>query len=101
MAMVLSKAMNERLEVIVSGRVQMVMYRDFTCRMASRYSVVGEVQNLPDGTVKVTAEGEKVNLERLLKKLHKGPLLARVKTVVSEWRDGTNQYEKFSITYGK
>ena len=44
--------MQERLEVIVSGRVQMVMFRDFVQRKASSLKLVGEVQNLPDGTVR-------------------------------------------------
>ena len=51
--------MNERLEAIVSGRVQMVMYRDFTARFARRLGLVGEVKNLSDGTVRVIAEGSR------------------------------------------
>src|SRR3989344_224255 len=49
--------MNERIETIVSGRVQVVMYRDFATRKARGLGLVGEVKNLPDGTVRVVAEG--------------------------------------------
>ena len=101
MVMVPAKDMNERLEARISGRVQMVMYRDFTCRMASRYSLTGEVQNLPDGTVSVIAEGSKNNLERLLKRLHTGPLFARVEKIDFVWNQATGEYRKFFITYGK
>ena len=49
--------MNERLEVVVAGRVQLVMYRDFAWRKAHGLGLKGEVQNLKDGTVRVVAEG--------------------------------------------
>lgn len=91
--------MQERLEAIVSGRVQMVMYRDFVQRMASRRGLVGEVMNLRDGTVRVIAEGERTTLENLLERLHDGPTLARVDDVVPAWHQATGEYAKFSITY--
>jgi acylphosphatase len=68
--------MNERIEAIVYGRVQMVMYRDFTERKASGLQLTGEVQNLKDGTVKVIAEGTHEQLEKLIQKLHKGSVLS-------------------------
>lgn len=40
------------------GRVQGVGFRYRTCEVARRYAVVGTVQNLPDGRVKVLVEGE-------------------------------------------
>lgn len=91
--------MQERLEAIVSGRVQMVMYRDFAQRMASRRGLVGEVMNLADGTVRVIAEGDRETLENFLARLHDGPTLARVDGVVSTWGAATGEYTKFSITY--
>jgi len=89
----------ERIEAIVSGRVQMVMYRDFAQRKARGLKLVGEVQNLPNGTVRVIAEGERKDLERYIGKLRRGPLLADVSGVEVSWKDATGMYEKFSITY--
>lgn len=91
--------MHERLSAIVSGRVQLVMYRDFAQRMAWLHKLSGEVQNLPDGTVRVVAEGDRARLERFLKKLHRGPLLARVDKVSYEWGRATGEFSKFSIVY--
>lgn len=91
--------MHERLSAIVSGRVQLVMYRDFAQRMAWLYTLTGEVENLPDGTVRVVAEGERKALERFLRKLHSGPLLARVDGVTYEWQEATGEFTKFSIVY--
>ncbi len=91
--------MQERLEAIVSGRVQMVMYRDFAQRKASGLGLTGTVENLPDGTVRVVAEGSRERLERLLAKLHKGSLLAHVEGVSHEWLPATGEFARFAITY--
>ena len=58
----------KRILAIVSGRVQGVMYRDFAARTAKKLSVVGEVENQKDGTVKVVAQGEEKNLAVFQKK---------------------------------
>jgi len=91
--------MNERLEAIVSGRVQLVMFRDFVQRKASALKLTGEVMNQKDGTVRVVAEGPKEKLETLQAKLHKGSLLSRVEHVTETWRPAENAFTKFSITY--
>jgi len=74
------------LHCIISGRVQMVMFRDFTQRKARSLGITGWVRNLPDGTVEVVAQGERPVLEELLRKLHRGPLLAKVAGIRTEWR---------------
>lgn len=91
--------MHERLSAIVSGRVQMVMYRDFAQRMAWLNRLSGEVENLPDGTVRVVAEGRREQLERFLTKLRTGPLLARVDGVTVAWEEGTGEFSGFRIVY--
>lgn len=88
-----------RIEAIVSGRVQMVMYRDFATRKARGLKLTGEVTNLKDGRVRVIAEGPRVNLERYIKKLHEGPFLARVESVSVSWSSSGGEYSTFSITY--
>jgi acylphosphatase len=82
---------------IVSGRVQMVMYRDFVERHARRYGVTGTVRNLAEGTVEVVAQGEAAALEKLLRDLHKGPLLAKVADVNVTWRDPQQKFDSFLI----
>jgi acylphosphatase len=77
------------------------MYRDFVQRKASSLKLVGEVQNLQDGTVRVVAEGSREKLEKLFALLHKGSLLARVDAVSPIWLPATGTYEKFKITYAK
>ena len=74
-----SELMHE-FRAIVSGRVQMVMFRDFACRKARKIGVTGFVRNLPDGTVEVIAQGAKNNLEKLIVYLHKGSMLSKKNT---------------------
>ncbi|HEX2792189.1 MAG TPA: acylphosphatase [Candidatus Paceibacterota bacterium] len=91
--------MHERLEAIVSGRVQMVMYRDFAQRKASGLKLSGWVKNLPDGTVRVVAEGPRERLDAYLAKLKKGSLLSKVEQVVPSWSPATGELKKFVIAY--
>lgn len=92
--------MDERLEAIVSGRVQMVMYRDFAQRKARGLKLVGTVQNLDDGTVQVIAEGPASALDAYVRKLEGGPLLARVARVEAVRKPATGAYDRFDIVYG-
>jgi acylphosphatase len=59
-------AKHERREVLYRGHVQGVGFR-YRCReIASRFRVTGYVQNLPDGSVHLVAEGVPAELERFL-----------------------------------
>ena len=48
------------------GRVQGVGFRYTTTRVADRFAVTGFVQNLPDGRVLLTAQGEPDELDRFI-----------------------------------
>ena len=88
------------LQVIVSGRVQGVYFRDFTSRQARELGLTGYVCNLPDGkAVEVQAEGERNNLERLIDQLKVGPPRARVEEVETNWSEYTGSYSNFSMRY--
>mgnify|MGYP003395876455 FL=1 len=91
--------MNKRIECTVSGRVQMVMYRDFVTRSARKLGIVGEVWNERDGTVRIVAEGDEERLNLLIKLLHKGSLLARVEAVTVDWKEQSQTYHSFTIRY--
>lgn len=53
-----------RNRYIVSGNVQGVRYRDYVAGKARCFSLVGEVRNMPDGTVEVILEGDAGNLKK-------------------------------------
>jgi len=71
--------------IIVRGKVQGVWFRKYTQQAAKSYHLHGFVENKPDGTVYVEAEGEEINLDLLIKWLEKGSPMSEVKDVkVSE-----------------
>lgn len=91
-----------RIEAVVSGRVQMVMFRDFTARRAKKLGLSGTVENLSDGSVKVVARGREEKLEKLIEVLHKGPPLANVKDVSVTWKEVSSEpIEGFRALYKK
>jgi acylphosphatase len=83
----------------ITGRVQMVMFRDFTQRKARKLGILGTVQNLKDGSVKVVAQGQKETLSNLVSYLQKGPLLSRVDNVSVTWEIPTETFSNFTIIY--
>jgi len=59
----------KRMRAFISGTVQMTGYREKVVNLANFLGLVGFVQNLPDGRVKVVAEGDDSTLERFLNDL--------------------------------
>jgi acylphosphatase len=88
-----------RLKLTISGRVQGVCYRWFTRDTAVELGLTGWVRNLPDGTVEAVVEGEKDKLEQLLGWCRRGPDLARVTGIQSEWEEGTGEFRDFTIRH--
>ncbi|MCL2465578.1 MAG: acylphosphatase [Micrococcales bacterium] len=66
---------------VVHGDVQGVGFRWWTARQAERLGVCGWVDNRPDGTVEVHAEGGTAGVAALLTALQDGPRFARVTRV--------------------
>lgn len=91
--------MKKRVECKIMGRVQMVMFRDFTKRAARRLGLTGFVKNNPDGSVFVIAEGEEDDLHAFLKKLEKGPMLARIDRAEAAWKEAASDFSGFRIVY--
>lgn len=59
----------ERREIHFAGRVQGVGFR-FTARgLAERYRLLGYVENLPDGRVRLVAEGPVADWDRFMSSL--------------------------------
>ena len=83
----------------VRGRVQGVMFRDFTRQHARELGLSGYVRNLPDGSVEVVAEGPKEALLSLVRHISNGPPGARVENLEKDWTDTAGHYQGFSIRY--
>ncbi|MFI5343487.1 MAG: acylphosphatase [Chlamydiales bacterium] len=57
------------MHAIVRGNVQGVGFRWITRHLALGLGIKGTVQNLPDGTVEIYAQGQRQHLEELLNRL--------------------------------
>lgn len=90
---------HQHLHAIVHGRVQGVSFRFYTANAAQRHNLTGWVRNLPDGSVEVTVEGPRQQLDQLLAFLRQGPPGARVTDVDVDWRQATGQFKDFRVTY--
>jgi acylphosphatase len=92
--------MKKRIECTVTGRVQLVMYRDFSQRKARKLSITGWVMNKKDGSVFVVAEGDESALLSYIEYLKKGSILSRVENVSVLWKeDCSGEYKDFRIMY--
>lgn len=89
----------KRIECVITGRVQLVMFRDFAQRKARKLGIVGTVENLPDGSVKVVAQGTAGNLLEFISYLKKGSMLAKVENVSVKWTEPAESFESFKIIY--
>jgi acylphosphatase len=89
------------VEVVVEGRVQGVGFRNFAQRRARDRRLTGYALNLPDGRVRIRAEGELEQLEQFVRDLEQGPPLARVARVAVTAVPFTGGYRDFGIRFSE
>ena len=65
----------------VFGKVQGVGFRYYTQKKASELDITGFVQNRPDGSVYIEAEGEEEKLDAFILWCNTGPAWARISNV--------------------
>jgi acylphosphatase len=88
------------IQARVKGRVQGVGFRYWTEDVAQSLGVRGWVRNCDNGEVEVEAEGSREVLEEFCRRLHEGPVLARVRGVEVEWGERPARYSDFRIERG-
>jgi len=86
-----------RLHTIVEGRVQGVGFRYFTQERAVFLGLTGWVRNRWNGTVEITAEGSRADLEIFLKAIQRGPHPGTTQNVKSDWLTATGEFRSFQI----
>ena len=77
----MASSLPTHLRIQVTGTVQGVWYRKSAWQEAVRLNLLGTVQNLPDGSVLIHAQGERVTLDEFLEWCAKGPPKAIVREV--------------------
>ena len=85
----------------MGGRVQGVGYRNFAQRRAHERRLTGYAVNLPDGRVKIRAEGDLEAIEQFVRDLGNGPPLSRVDRVDVSSVAFTGRYVEFGIRFSE
>ena len=88
--------MKQHWNISIKGKVQGVFFRATTRATAKEMGITGFVQNLPDGTVYVEAEGDHEALRHFIAWCNHGPKQARVELVSAVEGDLIN-FDTFEI----
>lgn len=84
-------------EILVTGRVQGVWFRDYVKKNAVVLHLNGWVKNNSDGTVDAAVEGEKNVINKLIDKIKIGSPLSKVEDVEINWQSFENKFNSFKI----
>ena len=90
---------NQRIRIIVTGKVQGVFFRQALKVMAKKNNVFGWVKNLKDGRVEAVLEGDEEKVSRLVEWAHGGPANARVEDVEILNEKFSGEFSKFDVVY--
>jgi acylphosphatase len=85
----------QRLKAVVKGEVQGVGFRWAVQRQAGQLGLTGYAENLPDGSVRVEAEGDPGRLDELEAFLRQGPHWAEVESLDSQRAPATGEFRGF------
>ena len=81
----------KHFNIIISGKVQGVFYRQSTLEIANQLGIKGFVRNEPNGNVYIEAEGTEESLKKIIEWCKKGPPRA----VVSEVKFSAGELKNF------
>lgn len=93
----MASLMMVRAEARFHGLVQGVYFRAYTMDFAKRRGVTGWVRNLSDGSVGAVFEGERADIEEVVRQLREEHPSARVDSVEIKWSEPLGQFDDFAI----
>jgi len=90
-----------RAEIIVEGDVQGVGFRYYARRAARSLGIVGYVENLEDGNVKIICESPREKIEELIQRLEAAQPPIKVEKISLTYTEATGQFKSFKIVTGE
>lgn len=75
----------KHVNIKINGRVQGVFFRLSAKKMADKLSIKGFAKNMPDGSLYIEAEGDEEGLDQFISWCKKGPKLAKVSKISSNY----------------
>jgi acylphosphatase len=85
------------VHIIVEGLVQGVGFRWFVATRAQQLNLSGFARNLYDGRVEIEAEGDRSQLEELIRAVKVGPRSAQVRNLRVDWKSPSFAFTHFEI----
>lgn len=86
-----------RMQIVYSGHVQGVGFRYTVKSVAAGFEVVGTVQNLLDGRVRLLVEGPRGELEAFQRAIREAGLEHFIRNEDVSWSEATGEFHGFEI----
>ena len=89
----------QRVHILVSGKVQGVFFRQALKVIAKKNNVSGWVRNLPDKRVEALLEGDNTSVNSVIKWTRVGPANSRVDDIQVSNEEFQNEFSTFEVLY--
>jgi len=89
----------QRVHLLVSGKVQGVFFRQALKVVAKKNNVLGWVRNLKDGRVEAILEGDNKSINSVIEWIRIGPANSRVDNVEVNNEEFKNEFSMFEVLY--
>jgi acylphosphatase len=86
-----------RVSLIITGKVQGVAFRYYARNMANQLGVYGWIRNTQEGSVELTIEGKRKNINQMIEWCKKGPKTANVENVIINTEPYKGEFVEFNI----
>ena len=89
----------QRVHILISGKVQGVFFRQALKVVAKKNNVVGWVRNLTDKRVEAILEGDSKSVNSVIKWTRVGPANSRVDDIQVSNEEFRNEFSTFEVLY--
>jgi len=89
----------QRIRVLVSGKVQGVFFRQALKVVAKKNNVSGWVRNLNDGRVEAVFEGDSKSISSVIEWARVGPANSRIDDIEVINEEFKNEFSTFEVLY--
>ena len=89
----------QRVHILVSGKVQGVFFRQALKVVAKKNNVLGWVRNLKDGCVEAILEGDNKSINSVIEWTRIGPANSRVDNIQITDEHYSGDFQNFEVRY--
>ena len=86
-----------RVHLVITGRVQGVLFRRYAHAIARELGITGWAKNALDENVEMVCEGKEKGIALFIAFMRQGPSMAHVKDVKIEDEEHTGEFSDFTI----